>query len=261
MSHEHDKKFDPNHVLLDVGGNHFTTTVTTLTSFPDSTLGRMFGNRLPVHVCEDGRVFIDRDGTHFHYILSFLRDSQNYKLKIKDKSTKDELTAEARFYGLEEAMFQTDTNPIPDTLDWLNNSTIRIPKFSSEYGGFPCTNVLNPSQTYWLSQNGLTTDQFMVFEFPTKVYINKIMMKVSTFECTCKDWNVQVSEEDDQVNWEVIKTFQTQSGNTNSNEQFFEGFEVWTKYLKLFYFNNWGPGGGSYILITDLKFYGAPIDE
>jgi len=42
---------------------------------------------------------------------------------------------------------------------------------------------------------------------------------------------------------------------------FFEGFEVWTKYLKLFFTNNWGSGGGSYILVTDLKFFGGAIDE
>jgi len=101
----------------------------------------------------------------------------------------------------------------------------------------------------------------MVFEFPQKVYINKIMMKVGTFECTAKDWMVQVSQEDDQVTWETVKQFQSVVGNTNSGEQFFEGFEVWTKYLKLFFQNNWGSGGGSYILITDLKFFGAAIDE
>jgi len=156
---------------------------------------------------------------------------------------------------------QKDPNPIPDVLDWIDNKTIRIPKFSSEYSGFPVTNVLDPNQTYWLSANGIVTDQWMIFEFPTKVYINKIMMKVSSFECTVKDWSVQVSDDDEQVNWETVKQFQSQCGNNNTGEQFFEGFEVWTKYLKLFYANNWGPGGGTYILITDLKFYGAPIDD
>jgi len=256
-----DSKINPNLVLLDVGGTNYSTTVSTLTALPDSMLGRMFSGRFPVRVCEDGRVFIDRDGTHFHYILSFLRDPQNYKVKIRDKPIREELIAEAQYYGLEEAMFQKDDNPIPDNLNWVDNNTIKILKFSSEYPGIPAQNVLNPSSTYWLSQSGQTTNQWMIFEFPTKVYINKIMMKVSNFECTCKDWQVQVSENDEMENWEVIKQFQTECGNRNQNEQYFEGFEVWTKFLKLFYINNWGPGGGSYILVTDLKFFGGPIED
>jgi len=42
----------------------------------------------------------------------------------------------------------------------------------------------------------------------------------------------------------------------------FEGKDKkFPKFLKLFYNNNWGPGGGDYILITDLKFYGGAIDD
>jgi len=257
-----DPKVNPNQVLLDIGGTHFTTTVNTLTSIPDSMLGRMFSGRHPIKVCdEDGRVFIDRDGIHFHYILTFLRDPANVKIKIRDKALREEVQGEASFYGLKDVMFPKEENPIPDHLDWIDNKTIKIPSYSSQLSGFPCTNVLDPSQTYWLSQSPQITNQWMIFEFPQKVYINKIMMKVSNFECTCKDWLVQVSEDDEQVNWETIKQFQSQSGYNNTGDQFFEGFEVWTKFLKLFYNNNWGPGGGDYILITDLKFYGGAIDD
>jgi len=257
-----DSKVNPNLVLLDVGGSLYSTTLATLTSNPDSMLGRMFSGKFPVRVCEeDNRVFIDRDGTHFHYILNYLRDPANFSLKIRDKAISDEIRAEAQYYGLEEAMFTVEVNPVPERLDWIPNNTIKIQSFSSQLSGFPCTNVLDPIQTYWLSESGQTTNQWMVFEFPQKVYINKIMMKVGSFECTAKDWMVQVSEEDDLVHWETVKQFQSQVGNTNQGEQNFDGFEVWTKYLKLFFANNWGPGGGSYILITDLKFFGAAIDE
>jgi len=257
-----DSKINPNHVLLDVGGTHYSTTTSTLTSIPDSMLGRMFSGRYPIKVCEeDGRVFIDRDGTHFHYVLTFLRDPINVKTKIKDRPIKDELLAEAIYYGLSEVMFPKEENPVPDRLDWIDNKTIKIPKYSSQLSGFPVTNVLDPSQTYWLSQSPQVTNQWMIFEFPTKVYINKIMVKVSSFECTVKDFLVQVSEEDEQVTWETIKQFQCQCGNINSGEQFFEGFEVWTKYLKLLYNNNWGPGGGDYILVTDIKFFGGAIED
>jgi hypothetical protein len=257
-----ESQINPNRVLLDVGGVHFSTTTSTLTSVPDSMLGRMFSGKYPVKVCsEDGRVFIDRDGTHFHYLLSFLRDPANYKFKTHDKAVRDEVQEEAKYYGLEELMFTVEANAVPENLNWLDNKTIKIPKFSSTYSGFPVTNVLDPSQTYWLSESGKTTNQWMLFEFPTKVFVNKIMMKVSSFECTCKDWQVQVSEDEDQTNWSVVKQFQTQCGNQNQGEQMFDGFEVWSKFIRLFYINNWGPGGGSYILVTDLKFFGAPIED
>jgi len=253
---------NPHRIRLDVGGTHYTTTLKTLTNVPYTTLERMFTGRIPIDICQDDeRVFIDRDGSHFHHILAFLRDPENYKVKVKDRATREEVRIEAEYYGLEQHMFKKEENPVPDFLGWLDNKTIKIPTYSSQYSGFPCTNVLDPVQTYWLSSNGLTTDQWMVFEFPTKVYINKIMMQVSNFECTCKDWDVQVSDDDEQKNWTVVKKFQTLCGNNNTGEQFFDGFEVWTKYLKLFYYNHWGLGGGSYILVTNLKFFGAAIDD
>jgi len=30
--------------------------------------------------------------------------------------------------------------------------------------------------------------------------------------------------------------------------------------MRMFFKNNWGPGGGNFILITNIKFFGALID-
>jgi len=125
-----DSKVNPNLVLLDVGGSLYSTTLATLTSYPDSMLGRMFSGKFPVRVCEeDNRVFIDRDGTHFHYFLNYLSDPANFSLKIRDKAVRDEIRAEAQYYGLEEAMFTVEENPVPDRLDWIPNNTIKISSF------------------------------------------------------------------------------------------------------------------------------------
>jgi len=255
-------KIHSNRVLLDVGGSLFSTTAETLTKVPDSWLGRMFSGRFPIHVNhDDGRVFIDRDGTHFHIILNFLRDPENNPVKIKDRMTLEELKIECEYYGLMGAMFGQIDFSVPENLDWLNNKNIRVQSFSSQLSGFPCSNTLDPNQTYWLSESGQTTNQWIVFEFPKKSFVNKIMMKVDSFECTAKDWNIQVSEEDDLTNWSVVKEFQAKSGNTCSTDQFFEEFEVRAKYIKLFFKDNWGPGGGSYILVTNLKFFGGEIED
>jgi hypothetical protein len=61
-------------ITLCVGGSPFTTSLSTLQKEPDSMLGAMFSGRHAIHKQADGSVFIDRDPTHFRYILNFLRD-------------------------------------------------------------------------------------------------------------------------------------------------------------------------------------------
>ncbi|EDO28987.1 predicted protein, partial [Nematostella vectensis] len=84
---------------LNVGGNHFTTTLLTLTTFPDSMLGSMFSGRIPVNRDSNGRFFIDRDGTLFRYILNFLRSNVlSLPANFKDYEL---LLNEADFYQIE----------------------------------------------------------------------------------------------------------------------------------------------------------------
>jgi hypothetical protein len=52
----------------------YTTSLLTLTRDEDSMLAAMFSGRHLVKTESDGTVFIDRDGTHFRYILNYLRD-------------------------------------------------------------------------------------------------------------------------------------------------------------------------------------------
>ena len=85
-------------VFLNVGGITHTTSLTTLTRYPDSMLGRMFGGELPIKTLDDGSVFIDRDGTLFRHILNFLRSDQ---LEIpKEFLEKEALKVEADFYQI-----------------------------------------------------------------------------------------------------------------------------------------------------------------
>ncbi len=61
-------------IKLDVGGHLYTTSILTLTKDPDSMLAVMFSGRHSLVQEQDGSYFLDRDGTHFRYILNFLRD-------------------------------------------------------------------------------------------------------------------------------------------------------------------------------------------
>ena len=97
------KKLDQVHfsstIKLNVGGQHFATSVQTLTKDPNSMLAAMFSGRFEMKPSEDGSFFIDRDGTHFRFILNFLRTG---KLTLPEGATcTKELEEEAEFYQIQ----------------------------------------------------------------------------------------------------------------------------------------------------------------
>jgi len=258
---ENPKNYNVERVLLDIGGHHFSTSLHTLTSIPHSYFGRLFSGPFPSHmVGDDGRVFLDRDGVHFRYILNFLRDPERFVLKLRNKQELDQLRLEAAFYEIEDLMF-VNTVFVPDTQNWLDENKITVKEFSSEHSdSFKASNVLDYAKTYWLSTPGLTTDQWLVFDFAKEAFISKISIKVDNFECSLKDFSLQYCEGDDCKTWVTMKEFQAKCGNTCTEEQFFDGFEFRGRYMKMFCKNNWGSGGGNFILITNIKFFGALID-
>ncbi|XP_075776922.1 BTB/POZ domain-containing protein KCTD1 isoform X2 [Pelodiscus sinensis] len=69
-------------VHIDVGGHMYTSSLATLTKYPDSRIGRLFDGTEPIVLDSlKQHYFIDRDGQMFRYILNFLRTS---KLLIPD---------------------------------------------------------------------------------------------------------------------------------------------------------------------------------
>jgi len=250
-------------IYLDVGGIHYTTTLSTLTSVPDSLIGNMFSGRYPLKLTEDGRVFIDRDGTHFGYILRFLRDPENTVIKIRDPVDYFEFKVEVAYYGLNKAMFGDVDMNIPEVLNWLDNKDVFVASFSSQQSGFPASNTLNPSVTFWLSESGLVTDQWIVYEFKSVCYINKLAITVDGYTCSVKDFEVQVNHNDDPTadDWETVMEFTAQSGTTTTTEQTFQGFELRAKCVRLFFKNNHGNGGGAYIMVKNVRFHGGHLEE
>ena len=80
---------------LNVGGTLFQTSKSTLSSC------RYFACLMDSHNEDESYIFIDRDGTHFRYVLNWLRGSQ---VLPWERHALDELYVEADFYGLTEMM-------------------------------------------------------------------------------------------------------------------------------------------------------------
>ena len=92
-------------ITLNVGGTLFTTTVATLTQYPDSMLAAMFNpesGRPPAEKDGQGNYFIDRDPEPFRVILSFLRNAKLPEEIIG--CTLEQLEWEATYFGLKELL-------------------------------------------------------------------------------------------------------------------------------------------------------------
>ena len=88
-------------IKLDVGGHQYTTSTLTLTKDQNSMFAAMFSGRHSLKREEDGSFFIDRDGTHFRFILNYLRDDGFRENSLpENKSVLTELHTEAQYYQL-----------------------------------------------------------------------------------------------------------------------------------------------------------------
>ncbi|KAM9753133.1 BTB/POZ domain-containing protein kctd15-like [Menidia menidia] len=86
-------------VHIDVGGHMYTSSLATLTRFPESRIGRLFLGAEPIVLDSlKQHYFIDRDGDVFRYVLSFLRTCR--LLLPEDFQDFPQLYEEARFYQL-----------------------------------------------------------------------------------------------------------------------------------------------------------------
>ena len=73
----------------------------------------MFSGRFDTKPDEDGTYFIDRDGTHFRYILNYLRTGE--LVVPDDKIIRHELLIEAKFYQVEGMIKALTQKPVRKT--------------------------------------------------------------------------------------------------------------------------------------------------
>lgn len=87
-------------VHIDVGGTIYTSSLETLTKYPDSKLAKLFNGSIPIVLDSlKQHYFIDRDGGMFRHVLNFMRNS---RLLISDDFPDLELLLEeARYFEVE----------------------------------------------------------------------------------------------------------------------------------------------------------------
>ncbi len=87
-------------VHIDVGGCIYTSSLETLTKFPESRISKMFNGTIPIVLDTlKQHYFIDRDGKTFRHILNYMRTN---RLVLPDNFNNfDSLMDEAKYYELE----------------------------------------------------------------------------------------------------------------------------------------------------------------
>jgi hypothetical protein len=61
-------------IELNIGGYWFQTSVQALRRIPHTFFDAYFSGRYAQDVCDDGSIFVDRDGEHFGHVLEDMRD-------------------------------------------------------------------------------------------------------------------------------------------------------------------------------------------
>jgi hypothetical protein len=70
--HTH-KEQQEGRVKLNIGGYRFETSVQALRRVPHTFFDAYFSGRYAQDVCDDGSIFVDRDGEHFGHVLEYMR--------------------------------------------------------------------------------------------------------------------------------------------------------------------------------------------
>ncbi|KAI8343277.1 BTB/POZ protein [Chlamydoabsidia padenii] len=95
------RKSQDEKIKLNVGGQLFETSLSTLRRDPHSILATMFDGHSCITPDEiDGSYFIDRDSTYFRLVLNYLRDLKVPQSIRENSKIMDELMQEARHYQI-----------------------------------------------------------------------------------------------------------------------------------------------------------------
>lgn len=135
---------------LNVGGEHFVTTRTTLCAVEDSMMAKMFLSNSPFAplVEMNGEIFLDRNPAAFRYVLDYLRDGG----RLVDEPPEEllpRLRADADYFGLGDLVEKCEQllerplkpAPKPKSPRYYYKETCRC---SDVRGGWKLVKVIDP---------------------------------------------------------------------------------------------------------------------
>ena len=130
------------------------------------------------------------------------------------------------------------------------NTQVKVVNESITHDGYG-TNILLGKENgpYFLTEGN--KNHYIIFDLGKKYYLKGIKITLHDFECTLKNFKISVM--DDNNNWKIVSSFICQPFNKEVNFQYFE-IDVDTQMVKMDLIDNWGNGGGNYILIKRLYF-------
>eukprot|EP00593_Proboscia_inermis_P011558 CAMPEP_0171318522 /NCGR_PEP_ID=MMETSP0816-20121228/89210_1 /TAXON_ID=420281 /ORGANISM="Proboscia inermis, Strain CCAP1064/1" /LENGTH=92 /DNA_ID=CAMNT_0011813109 /DNA_START=369 /DNA_END=644 /DNA_ORIENTATION=+ len=86
----------PETVTFDVGGKEYRVSTSLLQQYPECMLARMISEEWKKE--EDTKLFIERDGERFRYVLDYLRDG---RVSLPCTVPKAAFLKDMEYYGLQ----------------------------------------------------------------------------------------------------------------------------------------------------------------
>ena len=121
-------------------------------------LHAMFSARFDTKPSEDGSYFIDRDGTHFRYILNYFRTGQ--LIVPKDEIIREELLAEADFYQVQGIIKALTARPFQDSVILSSEQCRTLMNWLKETGAITDIAMTSDNLLYRASCNGWAASNF-----------------------------------------------------------------------------------------------------
>lgn len=103
---------------------------------------------------------------------------------------------------------------------------------------------------YYLSEGNV--NHYIVFDLGKDYYIKSIQMTIHNFECSLKTFKVSVKTETSS-NFELIGQYECEPYWKNVKPQDFD-IKATGRIVRLDLVDNWGPGGGKFILVKRIYF-------
>ena len=134
---------------------------------------------------------------------------------------------------------------------WINDE-VEITNSSEFRTDFPADIVLNkhPMKPYCLSKG--TKNHFIEFSFRRIYYLKSIRISITELECSLKSFKIDIFDLDGKKE-EIDNLFVLEKYSDKKKFQEF-AIEKICKKILINFIDNWGSGGGDYILISRIEF-------